>query len=215
MTAPENAKDKLASLFDQLQRGDPVDWEDVAKTIRTLAKSYASIALRKRPGVHRWEATDDIVQEILVKMVISDFLTPEKLRAFESANHLSSYISKMVSNKVIDLLRHWQGPQGFARHYESPHSSPDESGHPQSFLDPKQDSTDGPARFVEAADFLERVQAALKQMDKKDAYAFEQVTMWGCSPAQVAQETSCDPRTVKHRMRRARLQLAKLFQQEI
>jgi|SRR5262245_22677176 len=111
---PSNNAGETTRILDLMRRGDERLARDrliehVCERLRRLTRQM----LRRYPGVHRWEETDDVLQNALQRLyraVAAE--TPE------SSRHLWGLAALQIRRELIDLARHHLGPDGHgARHY--------------------------------------------------------------------------------------------------
>lgn len=63
--------------------------------------------LRGFPGVHRWELTDDVLQNAIVRLLRAlEQVHPASMREFLALS------TEQIRRELIDLARHYFGPQG-------------------------------------------------------------------------------------------------------
>ena len=64
--------------------------------------------------MHRWEQTDDVVQNALVRLRRAlETTSPESVRSFVNL------AAVQIRRELIDLARHYHGPNGMGAHHES------------------------------------------------------------------------------------------------
>ena len=70
--------------------------------------------LKGFPRVRRWEETDDVLQNALVRLRRAlETTSPESVRSFVNL------AAVQIRRELIDLARHYDGPTGMAAHHES------------------------------------------------------------------------------------------------
>src|SRR5262249_25646303 len=76
----------------------------LARLARKMLKGY--------PGVARWEQTDDVAQNALIRL-------DRALRAVapSTARDVFRLAAAQVRRELIDLARHYQGPRGLGAHH--------------------------------------------------------------------------------------------------
>jgi RNA polymerase sigma-70 factor (ECF subfamily) len=95
--------------------------EHASKRLRRLTRKM----LRCYPGVGRWEETDDVLQNALIRL---DKALSEVL--MESAQHFWNLAAMQIRRELIDLARHHFGPLGpGGKHYtDGTGRAPDDPG---------------------------------------------------------------------------------------
>lgn len=147
------------------------------------------------PHLHRWEETDDVFQEVSIRLCRS--LRELKPR---SAEELFALAKLQIRRTLIDLARHHFGPLGQATHHRSdPHLLASE----QSLALDGSDGSGEPQSIAEWAEFHE----AVGRLPAPEREAFEFVWYAGATYAEAADLMGVARRTVIRRMNRARLRL--------
>ena len=138
------------------------------------------------PTVRRWEQTDDVIQNALLRLLRSlEHVSPENPRQF------FGLAAEQIRRELIDLARHYYGPHGVgANHASRGGSAPDAAA----AADP-----DGPdwQAFHEAV-------AGLSAVDRE---VFDLLYYQGLSQAEAAELLGLTVPAVQQRWQRARLRL--------
>ena len=153
--------------------------------------------LRDYPSVQRWEQTDDVLQNALLRLhralqqvspaTIDDFF---RLAAVQ------------IRRELIDLARHYTGPMGPGAHHFSRGVEKESGGLRPPALD-SPDSTYDPSRLAEWTEFHHQVDALPEESRAMVDLLFYQ----GLSQAEAAAVLGTSERTVKRRWQTARLAL--------
>jgi RNA polymerase sigma factor (sigma-70 family) len=152
--------------------------------------------LRNYPQLCRWEQTDDVFQNALLRLYRSlGDVRPDSVRAF------FGLASTQIRRTLIDLARHHFGPEGSAGRHESAVAGLSSLGSPS---DPRLAGGDEPPETLEAwARFHEAVESLPDE--ERDAFS---LTWYGeATQAEVAEMLGVTERTVRRRLFRARLLL--------
>jgi RNA polymerase sigma-70 factor (ECF subfamily) len=187
----------LQNCLDRLHGGDESarkellagTCERLTQLTRTMLKDYHRLK--------RWEQTEDVLQNALVRLyrALQD-VTPPSLRDFYRLATLQ------IRRELIDLSRHYYGPQGHGRLHAS--NVEDENG-----LDSKPpayeqaDSSDGPARLAVWSEFHQQVDA----LPEEEREVFDLVWYQGLQHTDAASVLGVSARTVKRRWQSACLKL--------
>jgi RNA polymerase sigma-70 factor (ECF subfamily) len=152
--------------------------------------------LRDYPGVHRWEQTDDVLQNALLRLyrALEQVSPPTVVDFFRLA-------AVQIRRELIDLARRYSGPLGLGAHHSS-RAGVDESGGGLARLDAP-DSTYDPGRLAEWTDFHLKVETLPDDVREIVDLLFYQ----GLSQAEAAAALDVSERTVKRRWQAARLAL--------
>jgi RNA polymerase sigma-70 factor (ECF subfamily) len=154
---------------------------------------------RQFPDLCRWEDTDDVLQQSLLRLHIAlKKIQPQSVREFYGL------AAKQIRWELVDLCRHYFGPQGLGANYESDYGG----GLPSTSAGPRQDPRDdtaGPAVLMAWAEFHEHAGT----LPDEEREVFDLLWYQQLSQEQAAALLGVSVRTVKRRWQRARLQLHK------
>jgi len=108
----------LLGLLSRMQAGDPTAREELLRVTCGRLERLAHKMLRGFPGVARWEETGDVLQNALLRL----------LRALEevrpaSVRHFFALAATQMRRELLDLARHYQGPNGPGANRASPQNS--------------------------------------------------------------------------------------------
>jgi RNA polymerase sigma factor (sigma-70 family) len=138
------------------------------------------------PTVRRWEETADVVQQATLRLLRAlEQVTPENPRQF------FGLAAELIRRTLIDLARHYYGPQGLGANYKSRAGSPPDAANPD------------PDGLTDWQAFHEGV-ASLPEADRE---AFDLLYYQGLSQAEAAELLGLTVAAVQQRWQRARLRL--------
>lgn len=102
-------------LLERLAEGNSTARELLLVHATDRMRLLARKMLRDYPGVQRWEQTDDVVQNVLLRLnrALHD-IRPVTVRCFLQLAALQ------VRRECIDLVRHYFGPHGLGANYATP-----------------------------------------------------------------------------------------------
>jgi RNA polymerase sigma-70 factor (ECF subfamily) len=114
MTDPTLHTTQLKGWLDRIQAGDPVARNELVQAIQGRLEQLARRMLRRYPTVARWAETGDVFQGAVMRL----------LRALETVSPASTrdflnLAAAIVRRELIDLARHFQGPQGLGANHAS------------------------------------------------------------------------------------------------
>ncbi len=149
--------------------------------------------LRDYPGVHRWEQTDDVLQNASLRLyrALSEVALPSPRDFFRLA-------AAIIRRELIDLARHYSGPLGVGANHASVVGK---DWHGDSL--PGSDNTYDPSRLAEWTDFHAQVEA----LSDEDRVVVDLLFYQGMSQSEAAVVLDVSERTVKRRWQSARLAL--------
>jgi RNA polymerase sigma-70 factor (ECF subfamily) len=161
--------------------------ELVRRTVGNLER-LARKMMAAYPGVRRWEQTDDVLQNALVRLFRAlEHVTPEDTRQF------FGLAAEQIRRELIDLARHYYGPQGLgANHASWPGSSPAPDA-----------AAPGPDTLTDWQSFHQ----AIAVLPAGDREVFDLLYYQGLSQAEAARLLGLTVAAVQQRWQRARLRL--------
>ena len=152
--------------------------------------------LRDFPRVHRWEETDDVFVNAMMRLYKAlDEIAPASSRDF------FRLMATMVRRELIDLSRKYRGPMGLDANLESWGGSPgDEADSPAGEL---RDESNDPDMLDWWTHFHEQVE----RLKDEQREVFGLIYYQNLKIAEAARLLETSERTVKRRWREARLTL--------
>ena len=105
---------EIIQCLDRLRAGDMSARQELIRTAQNRLVRLARKMLSDFPGVRRWEDTDDVFQDAVIRLCSTlERVVPDSVCAFI---HLAA---REMRCALIDLARHYYGPQGLGTHYHS------------------------------------------------------------------------------------------------
>jgi RNA polymerase sigma factor (sigma-70 family) len=195
-TAPGNTT-QLRYWLERMRAGDGHARQELLAHALERLRALAARMLRGYPLVRRWEQTDDVLQQALLRLdrALAD-VTPESLPHFY---HLAAL---QIRRELLDLARHHLGPEGQgARHHSDPHgrAADDEGGPLRGTADPAGE----PTTLEGWSEFHARVGA----LPPQEREVFDLLWYQGLSQDEAADALGVSSRTVLRRWQSARLLL--------
>ena len=156
------------------------------------------------PGVGRWEQTEDVCQ-------IASFKLYESLLSTQltDAGHFFRLAAKKIRETLIDLARHYQGPQGMGAHHRTMPRDDEHPGRAPAAAHDPGDVTSDPQRLAhwrELHSAIERLPETLREM-------FDLLWYLELSQEEAADIVGVGVRQIKRRWREAKLQLAQSMEE--
>jgi RNA polymerase sigma factor (sigma-70 family) len=180
----------LHGWVDRLRAGDVAAADELLRQAGTQLERMAHKMLQRFPKVGRWEDTADVLQNAVMRLLRAlQQVRPASVRAF------FGLAAAQMRRELIDLARHYQGPQGMGAHYASA-ARADGSGHA---VTPEPAAPDD-------ADELERwsaFHAAVEQLPDAEREVVEMTFYHGFTQPEIAELLAVDERTVRRRWRAA------------
>ncbi len=102
----------LQHCLDRLHAGDAAARDELLKRACTRLTHLTRKMLKDHPSVHRWEETADVLQNALLRLcrALQDD-APTSVRGFFRLS------ATVIRRELIDLARHYCGPEGMAAHH--------------------------------------------------------------------------------------------------
>lgn len=173
-------------LLERLRQGDNTARDDLVRFESARLTVLARRMLRDYPGVKRWEETDDVVQSAIVRLWKAlAAVTPECPAAFHRLAALE------LRRELIDLVRHYQGPEGSGAHHFS-----------TSGIELEQ-STNDPGKLAAWTEFHRRV----SELPEAERDLFDTLWYQGLSLSDASKMLGIPERTLRRKWRDARLRL--------
>jgi RNA polymerase sigma-70 factor (ECF subfamily) len=190
----------IQSCIDRLVQGD----ESARAALLGCASARLSRLARKMlhnfPGVARWEQTDDVLQNALIRL-------DRSLRSVVPATSRDFFrlAAAQIRRELVDLARHYQGPHGLGAHHASRHA-PSPCGDTGGSANVQQvsDSTLDPSRLAVWTEF----HRAIDGLDDHDRELFDLLWYQGLTQSETAAMLGLSERTVHKRWLVARVRLS-------
>lgn len=188
---------EVQGCLDRLREGDAaaraellsLTWDRLHRLARKLLKDF--------PAVRRWEETDDVFQRAAIRLERALAADPPS-----SASHFFKLAALQIRRELLDLSRHFYGPEGMGRHHHT-------DGHPDGDRDPGHRladpaaATDGPATLAQWTELHQ----AVERLPTQEREVFDLHYYTGLLLKDAAELLQISERTAKRRWRSARLLL--------
>jgi RNA polymerase sigma factor (sigma-70 family) len=186
----------IQQCLDRLRAGDSAARDDLLRACRERLLVMTRRMLKRYPGVRRWEETDDVLQNALVRLDRG-----LSRLALDSPADFLRLAAAQIRWELIDLARHYFGPEGLAAHHATPQGQQSRAL-PEAATEAER--SDDPDHLVRWGEVHERV-AGLPDAERG---VFDLLWYHGMSQVEAAAVLSVSVRTVKRRWQSARLLLA-------
>jgi RNA polymerase sigma-70 factor (ECF subfamily) len=200
MNKPVGHTTQIQSYLDLMQAGDGSARDEIIEYSCERLRNLTRRMLRNYPSVRRWEQTDDVLQNALLRLHRSlAEVQPESVRAF------LGLAATQIRRTLLDLARHHFGPLGHGKHHhtDGQGAAADDIGQPaqtHTFGEPQ--SMEDWTAFHEAVERLPD--------DEREVFSL----MWyeDASQVEIASILGVTERTVRRRWQSARCLLYDLMQ---
>ena len=188
----------VQACLDRLRGGDEAARAELLGCACERLRKLARMMLKGYPNVRRWEQTDDVLQNAALRL----HRTLQQLPV-GTARDFFRLAALHIRRELLDLARHYYGPQGQGAHHET--WGPDGSataGDDSGPLAPA-DLSQEPSRLAAWGELHEQIGA----LPDEEREAFDLLWYQGLSQAEAAEVLGVSERTVKRRWQAARLRL--------
>jgi RNA polymerase sigma-70 factor (ECF subfamily) len=199
---PSSDVTPIQSCLDRLRAGDLSARNDLLQVSRERVLLMTRKMMSRYRGVRRWEESDDVVQNALVRLL----RTLEKV-PLESSRDYLALAAVHIRRELIDLARHYFGPKGLGAN----HASPDPVNRGVAAEAACAPKADDPAAQVAWHELHEQI-AALPEEERE---AVDLLWYHGMSQHEAAALLDVSVRTVRRRWQAARMRLAGTLRAEV
>jgi len=186
-------------LLNRHRNGDPFARSELIVHAQERFLRLSRQMLRTFPNVKRWEGTDDVSQNALIRLLRAlARVTPQ------SSLHFWNLAALEIRRELLDMADHHLGPQGEgAKHHTDPkgRAADDQGG----LLHASQDNTSEPCSLADWTRFHEQVQA----LPDEEREVFNLIWYAELTQQQAAEQLHISLRTLKRRWLKARILLSK------
>ncbi len=178
----------------RLREGDAAALEDLIAYAYQRLERLAHNKLRAFPGVRRWEDTGDVLHRIMERF-------PRALRevAPASVREFFALAATHLRRQLIDLARHYEGPEGLGANHASNPANEGAEAKPYE----RADETYEPSGLAEWREFHEQVE----KLPEGERVVFDLLYYHGLRQEDAARLLGITVKTVYNRWRSARLKL--------
>jgi RNA polymerase sigma-70 factor (ECF subfamily) len=196
MSELEDRTVHLQRCLDRLRDGDLAAREELLSKACERLSRLAKKMLRQERRVGRWEDSDDVLQNALMRLhrALED-VHPSSVRDF------FRLAAAQIRRELIDLARHYYGPEGEGAHHASVANLPGAPGAPPEYGG----STYEPGILAMWSEFHRQIH----RLPTETQEIFDLLWYQGLTQLEVAKLLDVSERTVQRRWQLAREQLAK------
>ena len=110
----QGSAEQIQKCLDRLQAGDSKALEDLFHVAQRQLLGLVEKMFTAEARLQRWEQSEDVLQKTLLRLWTAlDSTRPKTVREFFGLSALQ------IRRELIDLARHYFGPQGIGSNYES------------------------------------------------------------------------------------------------
>jgi RNA polymerase sigma-70 factor (ECF subfamily) len=197
MSEPPARAGQLQTWIDRIQVGDQAARAELlghaCEQLRVLTRKM----LREFARVRRWEETDDVLQNALLRLWHAlEVVTPRSVREF------CGLASLQIRRELIDLARQHYGPHGLGANQAGPLDAGDSTHGPRTGVD-RADSTHDPGGLAVWSEFHRRVDA----LPEEEREVFDLLWYQEVAQAEAASLLGISEATLRRRWLSARRRL--------
>jgi RNA polymerase sigma factor (sigma-70 family) len=192
----------VQARIDRLRADDAAAREELLADTCDRLRRLTRKMLKDYPGVRRWEQTDDVLQNAMLRLcrALRDVTPPTARDYFRLA-------ALQIRRELLDLARHYYGPHGQGAHHAS-HAPERDSEADRPPAHEAADLTHDPGRLAAWSEFHNEVQA----LPDEQREVFELVWYQGLTQPEAARVLEVSEPTVQRRWTCARLMLHEKLQ---
>ena len=195
MADPSSRSLLMQGWIDRLRAGDESARAELLRCSCDRLVELTRRMLRRYERIKRWEQTDDVVQNVAMRLNRTlQSVTPESTRDFFRLASLN------IRRELLDLAKHYYGPQGLGTLYASTPEDSTQGDRSPADHGPA-DLTHDPTRLDAWAEFHRQVSALPDEL----AEVFDLIWYQGLSRSEAAQVIGISERTLMRRWQEARL----------
>ena len=187
---------QIQRCIDRLRAGDPSARDELLARASERLTRLTRKMLRDFPGVHRWEQTDDVLQNAAMRLcrALGEVQPATVADFFRLA-------AAQIRRELLDLARRYSGAHGLGAN----HASAARAGKAPPARSNPPDTTRDPDRLAAWTDFHREVEA----LPAEEREVFDLLFYQGLSQAEAAAALDVSERTIKRRWQAARLHLSR------
>jgi RNA polymerase sigma-70 factor (ECF subfamily) len=148
---------ETARLLDLVRQGDNQARKDLISHVYERLRCLTSRMLKGYPGIQRWDQTDDVWQQASLRL-----WKALKGTQPESVRHFYNLAALQIRRELIDLARHYIGPQGRGANHQT-NGAAKAADDPGGCLDGLQDDAGEPSSLEEWTAFHQHVEELPEQ----------------------------------------------------
>ncbi len=196
---------QIQACLDRLRSGDEAARNELLQCACDRLRNLAHRMLGKFPKVHRWEETEDVLQNASLRLYrVLQQIPVETSRDFFRLAALN------IRRELLDLAKHYYGPQGHGAHHVADSDALSASSDESSVRDTP-DLTQESSQLEAWTEFHQQIQS----LPEEEREVFDLLWYQGLSQVEAAEVLQISESTVKRRWLSARLALREALKGEI
>lgn len=191
----------IIELIDRVKQGDITARDKLLRHACDRLRTLVAKQLKRYPAVARWEQTDDVLQDVLIRL--SRALRDIPLN---DAKHFFALASMMTRRELIDLKRKHYGPEGGGANHATRKAETDGSCAPN-----RLSAAPGRERSPETLIAWAELHELVEKLDPELREVVDLLWYQGLEQEEAASLLGISSKTVSRRWREARIRLGELL----
>jgi RNA polymerase sigma-70 factor (ECF subfamily) len=196
---------QIQAWIDRLRAGDEAARNELLRCACNRLQHLARKMIKSYPNVHRWEQTDDVLQNALVRLHRTLHQLP-----LETTRDFFRLAAVHIRRELLDLARHHYGPHGQGAHHASDPGTPRDSDESLNPTDPSGTSLE-PGHLAVWSEFHAQIEA----LPDEEREVFDLLWYQELTQGEAAETLGVSIRTVKRRWMAARLRLEESLEGDV
>lgn len=189
---PKGSDTEIQGLLDLANGGDAAARGRLLDHACGRLMKLTRAMLARYPAVRRWEATDDVFVNAMMRLHRAlESVQPASVR------HFLNLAGTQIRRELLDLKKHYYGPEGIGRNHHTDRQSPDTAAGPLA------NAVHEPEDLSEWGEFHE----AVERLPEETREVFNLVYYQGLTQQEAADVLEVGLSTVKRRWQAARVEL--------
>jgi RNA polymerase sigma-70 factor (ECF subfamily) len=190
-----NRSTVIQGWLDRLRAGDDSARAALLECAGDRLVRLAHKMLKGFPRVRRWEQTDDVLQNAVLRLHRAlESTAPQSVRSF------FNLAAVQIRRELIDLARHYDVPSGMAARHET--EAPADGSHEPAARVAV--DTDDPARLIAWTEFHRQVE----RLSDEEREVFDLLWYQGLTQGEAAEVVGVSEKTINRRWMAARMRLS-------
>ncbi len=194
----DSEQERPQEWIERLKSGDAGDRDALIAHVSDRLRRLTHKMLQDFPRLRRWLDADDVFQNAVLRLM-------QALRSVAptSPPELFRLATRQLRRELLDLTRHYFGPEGLGANHDSlpPKASDSSGGAPPAYE--KSESTYDPQRLAAWGEFHQRVES----LPAEEGEVFDLLWYQGLTQAEAAALLGVSVPTIKRRWLTARLKM--------
>jgi RNA polymerase sigma-70 factor (ECF subfamily) len=193
---------QLLEWLDRMRAGDADAREELIRGFQGRLELLARKMVGRDRRIGRWVEAEDVLQDALLRLLRAlETVRPESTRGF------FGLAAEQVRRELLDLARHYYGPEGEGAHHDSVGPRPDDS---RPGLDPP-----APDATADDLERWARFHEEVEHLPVREREVVGLVFYHGWTQAQVAELFQVNERTVRRWWEAALVKLHRILKKDV